>query len=205
MAGPAAWGDLPSTFRRTDGLDWEGFPKVLWDTLREAGYPTPPDYQGWEYQASGVTRCRVLLRVPPHPEHPEWPSLDLQLYGHHFEDSFELATLRGLLIFYEQHPKLVEHTLIGLFPPAQADNARWMSRFLEAPRLVGQLPVEATFHLTRWLKAFHRLQSLLGSSLEAMLDAASIAAQYGHSLGARLAHRATAVESRDRQIEDLQR
>ena len=50
--------------------------------------------------------------------------------------------------------------------------------------MVGQMPVEATFHLTRWLKAFHRLQSLLGSSLEAMLEAASIVVHYGHSLEA---------------------
>jgi hypothetical protein len=31
---------------RTDALHWEGFPRILWETLSEVGYTTPPLYEG---------------------------------------------------------------------------------------------------------------------------------------------------------------
>jgi hypothetical protein len=30
---------------RTDALHWEGFPRILWETLSEVGYVTPPVYE----------------------------------------------------------------------------------------------------------------------------------------------------------------
>jgi hypothetical protein len=29
----------------TDALHWEGFPRILWETLSEVGYVTPPLYE----------------------------------------------------------------------------------------------------------------------------------------------------------------
>jgi hypothetical protein len=29
----------------TDALHWEGFPHILWETLSEVGYVTPPLYE----------------------------------------------------------------------------------------------------------------------------------------------------------------
>jgi hypothetical protein len=36
--------DADSTIR-TDALHWEGFPRILWETLSEVGYTTPPLYE----------------------------------------------------------------------------------------------------------------------------------------------------------------
>jgi hypothetical protein len=30
---------------RTGALHWEGFPHILWETLSEVGYTTPPLYE----------------------------------------------------------------------------------------------------------------------------------------------------------------
>lgn len=169
MAAPAPAASPFDLYKQSDCLGWEGFPQILWDLLREAGYTTPPTYRAWEYLDRGVIRCRVHLQGPMHPEHPERPAVDLMFYGHRFADAWELAALRGIFTFVELFPQVVENTLFGLFPPSDEGNARWLFRYLTAPQSVGRMPTEASFHFTRWLNAFNRLQSLLCSSLEGAL------------------------------------
>ena len=56
---------------RTDGLHWEGFPRILWDALRSSGYTALPLYEGLEFEEQGVPCCRVRVTVPPHPDHKD--------------------------------------------------------------------------------------------------------------------------------------
>jgi hypothetical protein len=51
----------------TNALHWEGFPRLLWESLQVFGYTEPPPYDGVEYDEEGVSRCRVKMTVPPHP------------------------------------------------------------------------------------------------------------------------------------------
>jgi hypothetical protein len=46
---------------RTNGLHWEGFPRLAWEALRAAGYLTPPTYEVKEFERFGVPRCRGSL------------------------------------------------------------------------------------------------------------------------------------------------
>ena len=53
--------DLPSIFwddddgnAHTDYLYWEGFPRILWDTLRIFHYPEPPRYKGRQFSEDGA-------------------------------------------------------------------------------------------------------------------------------------------------------
>jgi hypothetical protein len=39
---------------RTDALHWEGFPRILWETLSEVGYVTPPLYEVVSFWDQGV-------------------------------------------------------------------------------------------------------------------------------------------------------
>jgi hypothetical protein len=57
---------------RTNGLHWEGFPRLAWEALSAAGYTTPPTYEVSEFERLGVPRCRVIVTVPPHPDHADW-------------------------------------------------------------------------------------------------------------------------------------
>jgi hypothetical protein len=57
---------------RTNGLHWEGFPCLAWDSLSAAGYTAPPIYEVAEFERLGVSHCRVTVTVPLHPVHPDW-------------------------------------------------------------------------------------------------------------------------------------
>ena len=42
-------------------LHWEGFPSILWEVMRDAGYLSPLRYVGEEYHEQGVARCCVRM------------------------------------------------------------------------------------------------------------------------------------------------
>jgi hypothetical protein len=71
--------DADSTIR-TNGLHWEGFPRLAWEALSAAGYLTPPTYEVSEFERYGVPRCRVIVTVLPHPDHADWFDLSF-IYG----------------------------------------------------------------------------------------------------------------------------
>jgi hypothetical protein len=45
----------------TNALHWEGFPRLLWESLRLFFNTEPPQYDGVEYREEGVPRCRVKM------------------------------------------------------------------------------------------------------------------------------------------------
>jgi hypothetical protein len=51
----------------TNALHWEGFPRLLWESLRLFFYTEPPQYDGVEYRKEGVPRCRVKMTILQHP------------------------------------------------------------------------------------------------------------------------------------------
>jgi hypothetical protein len=56
----------------TDALHWEGFPRLLWESLSLFFYTEPPQYDGVEYREEGVPRCRVKMTIPQHPFRSQW-------------------------------------------------------------------------------------------------------------------------------------
>jgi hypothetical protein len=66
---------------RTDGLHWEGFPRLEWEALSAAGYTTPPVYETIEFEHLGVPHCRVTVTMPPHSDHPDWFDLSSVYWG----------------------------------------------------------------------------------------------------------------------------
>jgi hypothetical protein len=51
---------------RTDALHWEGFPRILWETLSEVGYTTPPLYEVVSFLGPGCSlRPYDRYRAPP--------------------------------------------------------------------------------------------------------------------------------------------
>jgi hypothetical protein len=55
----------------TNGLHWEGFPRLAWEALSAAGYTTPSTYEVSEFERLDVPRCRVIVTVLPHPDHAD--------------------------------------------------------------------------------------------------------------------------------------
>jgi hypothetical protein len=51
----------------TNALHWEGFPRLLCESLCLFFYTEPPEYDGVEYREEGVPQCRVIMTIPQHP------------------------------------------------------------------------------------------------------------------------------------------
>jgi hypothetical protein len=86
---------------RTDSLHWEGFPHILWETLSEVGYTTPPLYEVVSFWDQGVPYARTTATVLPHPEHQEWADLSTMFFAHRGVESVESVAMRILHTFCE--------------------------------------------------------------------------------------------------------
>jgi hypothetical protein len=102
---------------RTNALHWEGFPRILWETLSEVGYTTPPLYEVVSFWDQGVPYARTTATMLPHPEHSEWAYLSTMFFAHRGVESVESAAMRILHTFCEQHPDEVMLTRWGCSLP----------------------------------------------------------------------------------------
>jgi hypothetical protein len=100
---------------RTNGLHWEGFPRLAWEALSAAGYTTPPIYEVSEFERLGVPRCRVIVTVLPHPDHSDWFDLSFVYWGFCSHETVESAALRVLTDFCDYNPTVVALSPFGLF------------------------------------------------------------------------------------------
>jgi hypothetical protein len=66
---------------RTNGLHWEGFPRLAWEALSAAGYLTPPTYEVSKFERYGVPRCRVIVTVLATPGPRRLVRLEFYLLG----------------------------------------------------------------------------------------------------------------------------
>jgi hypothetical protein len=72
----------PAGHFHTDALHWEGFPRLLWESLRSFFYTKPPQYDAMEYQEEGVRRCRVKMTIPQHPFCSQWQPIEVDVMGY---------------------------------------------------------------------------------------------------------------------------
>jgi hypothetical protein len=117
--------DADSTIR-TNGLHWEGFPRLAWETLSAAGYATTPTYEVFEVERLGVPRCRVIVTMLPHPDHADWFDLSFIYRGFRGHESVESAALRVLTDFCDHNPTVVALSPFGLFPSVSPHDPAWL-------------------------------------------------------------------------------
>jgi hypothetical protein len=143
----------------TDALHWEGFPRILWETLSEVGYATPPLYEVVSFWDQGVPYARTTATVLPHPEHPEGTDLSLMFFAHRGVESVESAAMQILHTFCEQHPDEVMLTTLGLFPAMDPLDAAWRERIsLTDVLLMTDPPEVVVCQLLRLLEAVYNMQ-----------------------------------------------
>jgi hypothetical protein len=89
----------------TNALHWEGFPRLLWESLQIFGYDAPPLYDGHEFVEASVPRCRVKMTIPQHPSRYLWQPVTISMIGHRLVDTFESAAqqLRGTARIWWDH------------------------------------------------------------------------------------------------------
>jgi hypothetical protein len=70
---------------RTNGLHWEGFPRLAWEALSAA--------MAFEFERYGVPCCRVIITVLPHLDHADWFDLSFIYWGFITHEAVESAAL----------------------------------------------------------------------------------------------------------------
>jgi hypothetical protein len=109
----------------TNALHWEGFPRLLWESLSMFFYTEPPQYDGVEYGEEGVPRCRVKMTISQHPFRSQWQPIEVDMVGYRLIDTFETAALEAIHTFCDQHPAEVAGYPIGLFPAIDSSDPEW--------------------------------------------------------------------------------
>ncbi|PVH34075.1 hypothetical protein PAHAL_8G132600 [Panicum hallii] len=128
MAAPSNVFWDPAGHLHTNALHWEGFPRLLWESLRSFLYTEPPQYDAVEYQDEGVRRCRVRMTIPQHPFRSQWQPIEVDVVGHRIVDTIEGAALEAIYLFCNQHPREVVGQPIGLFSTTDPNDPEWNLR-----------------------------------------------------------------------------
>jgi hypothetical protein len=145
----------------TNGLHWEGFPRLAWEALSAAGYNTPPTYEVSKFERLGVPRCRVIVTMLPHPDHAGWFDLSFVYWGFITHETIESAALRVLTDFSDHNPTVVALCPFGLFPIVSPHDPAWLDRMghLRELLLLAE-PLDVTQTLARCLNVVFTLQGL---------------------------------------------
>jgi hypothetical protein len=145
----------------TNGLHWDGFPRLAWEALSAAGYTTPPTYEVSKFERLGVPHCRVIVTVLPHPDHTDWFNLSFVYWAFITHETVESAALRVLTDFCDHNQTVVALSPFGLFPAVSPHDPAWLDRMdhlRELLLLAESLDVTQT--LARCLNVVFTLQGL---------------------------------------------
>jgi hypothetical protein len=145
----------------TNALHREGFPHLLWESLRLFFYTELPRYDGVEYREEGVPRCRVKMTIPQHPFRSQWQPIEVDVVGYHLVDTFETAALEAIHTFYDQHPLEVAKHPIGLFPAIDSSDPEWNFRIAHYGHMLEDLAEETLRGTIRFMNAHHHYQIFL--------------------------------------------
>jgi hypothetical protein len=156
----------------TNALHWEGFPRLLWESLSLFHYTEPPQYDGVEYREEGVPRCRVKMTIPQHPFHSQWQPIEVEVVGYRLVDTIEIAALEAIKLFCNQHPTEVAAYPIGLFPTIDPGNLEWNFWTEHLGHMLGDLAEETIRSITRFMDVQHHYQILLRHSMGQLTSAA---------------------------------
>jgi hypothetical protein len=162
----------PAGHFHTDALHWEGFPHLLWESLRSFFYTEPPQYDAVEYQEEGVRRCRVKMTIPQHPFHSQWQSIEVDVMGYRIVDTLEGAALEAIYLFCNQHPREVAGQPIGIFSTIDPNDPKWNLRVVpEGHRLEGSTE-DALRGTMRFMDVQHHYQLLLRREMGQLINTA---------------------------------
>jgi hypothetical protein len=145
----------------TNVLHWEGFPRLLWESLSSFLYTEPPQYDGVEYQEEGVRRCRFIMTIPQHPFRSQWQPIEVDVVGYRLVDTIETAALEAIYLFCNQHPMDVAGQPIGLLPAIDPSNPEWNLKVAPDSHRLGGSMEEALRGTIRFMNVQHHYQLLL--------------------------------------------
>jgi hypothetical protein len=86
-------------------LEEGGFPALLWDTLKDFGYTTYPEYSTREVMTTGqLLRCEVKVKISVCPTNPAWEEWECMAHGRNLSNTVQKAALEALTTFSGKAP-----------------------------------------------------------------------------------------------------
>jgi hypothetical protein len=148
-------------------LEEGGFPALLWDTLKDFGYTTYPEYSARELMTtSQLLRWEVKVKIPVCPTHPTCEEWEVKAQGLNLADTVQKAALEALTAFCEKHADLVASTAANVIPLPKQHSGHGIER--DAPLSTQGNPHYSTELVTsvRFSKAmFDTYQVMVGESM----------------------------------------
>jgi hypothetical protein len=94
-----------------------GFPALLWDTLKDFGYTTYPEYSTREIMTTGqLLRCEVKVKISACPTNPAWDEWECTEHGRNLSDTVQKAALEALTTFCGRHPTEIANSAAKVIP-----------------------------------------------------------------------------------------
>jgi hypothetical protein len=98
-------------------LEEGGFPALLWDTLKDFGYTTYPEYSTREVMTTGqLLRCEVKVKIFVCPTNPAWEEWECMAHGRNLSDTVQKAALEALTTFCGKHPAEIVNCATKVIP-----------------------------------------------------------------------------------------
>jgi hypothetical protein len=153
-------------------LEEGGFPALLWDTLKDFGYTSYPEYSTREVMTTGqLLRCEVKVKISVCPTNPAWEEWKCKAQGQNLADTVQKAALEALTTFCGKHPDEIAGSAAKVIPVLERHTVPCVEReaFLPAqsnshysPDLVTSVRFsEAMYDTYRWMvgeNVFYRYQ-----------------------------------------------
>jgi hypothetical protein len=93
------------------------FPALLWDTLKDFGYTTYPEYSTRDVMTTGqLLRCEVKVKISMCPTNPTWEEWECKAQGQNLSDAVKKAALEALTTFCGKHPAEIANSAAKVIP-----------------------------------------------------------------------------------------
>jgi hypothetical protein len=92
-------------------LEEGGFPALLWDTLKDFGHTSYPEYSTRAVMTTDqLLRCEVKVKISMCPTNPAWEEWECKAQGRNQAGTVQKAALEALKTFCGKHPNEVANT-----------------------------------------------------------------------------------------------
>jgi hypothetical protein len=110
-------------------LKESGFPALLWDTLKDFGYTTYPEYSTREVITTGqLLHCEVKVKISVCPTNPAWEEWECRAQGRNLSDTVQKAALKALTTFCGKHPGEIGNFAAKVIPVPERHAVPWVER-----------------------------------------------------------------------------
>jgi hypothetical protein len=101
----------------------------LWDTLKDFGYTTYPEYSTREVMTTGqLLRCEVKVKISMCPTNLAWEEWECKAQGRNLSDTVQRDALEALTTFCGKHPNEIANSAAKVIPVPERHAAPWVER-----------------------------------------------------------------------------